>query len=587
MVSKMERKKRIRLRYICVALLFAMLLPAMFACEGKTVAPVETTDQTETGTGVETDTGTAEPPEEPLVLTANGKALYCIVYDADLDNGAQYQAGQLAAKLLEQSGNKVFFTRYNLGKMPQTGYHYLFVGEVSGYTEPVYQDLKYGDYKVTVKDGNIYLCGYTEDMLGRALEYFYPKLFQENGELCVTPSVVEYAKRKVYQLGEVKLGNNSIKQYRIVWGDIFSKAYAEKFAETLGKLSGYNLPVVQDTAAEPGEYEFLFGKTNRNAFDEIPADGYTVRQEGNKLKFLFSEDVSAMTMISSFMDQVYNFNPKQTFQMEDLATEWSTDGMIRMATYNVLYGWPSDENSRGRKICDLVRLNRIDILCLQEYTNDSRHSTYNVMSQLGDLYSEVTVTGQNMDYVWCPIFYNKDKFELLDCGIYDMYAEGVPCTEYFTSSGQRNTFHRKFHWCVLRDRQTGIKYIVGNMHPSAPPETHPSEAAFILSKINAIRQTYPDITVLLAGDYNSYQGATYPNGVCGYLQTKGGFSDTYDLAKVRGRNAGGLNIVGIDHILTIPSKTNPITVSTSVSLYLRGIDEYSDHTPMMIAFRSN
>ena len=578
------KKTKIKLiRFVSVLLLIMTAAQLLVSCTKEPDTNTEGTGETTDGSGENVDTSQTEPPAnenvlQPLVI--DGVAQYCVVYDKEGIENTAYLAGNVVKKLNEVSQNVVFFERFNIDKIPTEGYKYIFVGKVGKYTEKIYSELKYKDYSITVEDGNIYIAGWTETALQNVLEHFYTAFVIDGGISYIDTQKVKYSRKVVYDLPLIELCNVSLSEYSIIYGDDFSGAYAQKVSNILGELTGNVISVYRDTEKAVSEYEILFGKTNRNPNDELLEKRISVKVDGTRLKVLFDDDVAAEMICGAFLDAAYKANPKEVFKVEQLATEMTLDDSIRMATYNVLWGWTDDDSSRGKKICELVIKNNIDILCLQEYTDENRNSKYGIMKQLSDIYSEVTVNGQDMNKVWCPIFYNKDKFTLINSGTADMYENGVPCQEYFTESGARNTWHRRVLWGILEDKVTKQRYLIGNLHTSANGATHGSEAQFIMSQLAAVRAQYPDAVVLVAGDYNSYPGSA----ACGAMMNSG-YLNTNDLAHIKGRNVARMNIVGIDQILA--ANNHSITVEAYVSLYWRGISEFSDHTPVVISFKRN
>ena len=557
----------------------ALLLAAMQIFTGCNDKPVSDLEETES----ETDS-VYEEERELMPLTNNGEALYCVVYDPKGVEGANMLVNQLVAKMTEMTGHEIDFRRYSSNNIASTeGYKHMYVGAVAGYTDGVYRSLKQNDYRVDIIDGEIIFGGYTYEKLYLAVGYFYKALLYKDGELYVDLAKADIGRSSEYLIGDITVGNTPIYEYSIVYGDTYTKAYAEKLSRIIGDAVGYVLPVV-DHSTEECDNEIIVGVTNRNPNDKPKANGYSISIDGSKVKLVAGDDVSAEMMAAYLLSKIADTKSAEFLDISSVATEYSGDDTVRMMTFNVKNAWGSDVGARGSQIANMILLNNLDIVCLQEYDTSFRKSGNNLQTLLSSRFAEVTVDGVKSENIWNPIFYNKDKYEVVESGMTDMYAEGVKCYENLGyPDGDGRSHFRSLVWAVLRDKTTNQRFLIGSLHYSASGGDHGAESRLLVSKLADVRARYTDAIVLVAGDYNS----TVSNGACSSM-INSGYKNTLALAKVRGRNEKDV-VIGndIDNILTVSEESAKITVQGAVALHEGNIINFSDHLPVVIQFKVN
>lgn len=394
-------------------------------------------------------------------------------------------------------------------------------------------------------------------------------------------------------VADINVGSTPISEYSIIYGDSQSQEYAEKIGSFIGVVTGENIPVVEDTVEET-ENEIIVGITNRNPNDSLATNGYRVIVQGSQIRLLAEDDVSAEMLCAYMITKYYETNTQDTFDLASIATEFDGSESIRMMTFNVWNAWEDDASDRAKQISDMILRNDLDIVCLQEYDIKFRNSKYgsfmgfiggeNLNNLISDRFTEVSVSGVDSKYVWNPIFYNKNKYEVVESGFSDMYAEGINCLEYdYPSGGDGRTHFRTLVWAILKDKSTNELFLVGNTHFSATSNStdggdHNAESAYVMSKLAEVRARYSDAITLVAGDYNS----TVRYGACKNM-IDAGYHNSLSMADYKGRNNNNI-IVGnqIDNILTV----SDIDVYAAVALYEGNIAEMSDHLPIVIQFCS-
>ncbi len=125
-----------------------------------------------------------------------------------------------------------------------------------------------------------------------------------------------------------------------------------------------------------------------------------------------------------------------------------------------------------------------------------------------------------------PVFYKKDKYDLLDSGTFWLSK-----TPEKASKGWDAMFKRICTYAVLKDKETGFTYAHFNAHFDHLGVIARLESVAVIAE--KIAEIAPDIPVVLSGDLNDYEGADMYARVL-----ESGLKDTKYLAK----NASGGNV---------------------------------------------
>lgn len=174
-----------------------------------------------------------------------------------------------------------------------------------------------------------------------------------------------------------------------------------------------------------------------------------------------------------------------------------------------------------------------------------------------------------------PVFYKKDKFDLLDSGTFWLSK-----TPEKASKGWDAMFKRICTYAVLKDKETGFTYAHFNAHFDHLGVIARLESVAVIAE--KIKQIAPDIPVVFSGDLNDYEGADMYARVL-----ESGLKDTKYLAK----NVSGGNVTyhgyselvekeaPIDFIFTNAFASNVESYAV-VSEKINGIYA-SDHHPVV------
>ncbi len=118
-----------------------------------------------------------------------------------------------------------------------------------------------------------------------------------------------------------------------------------------------------------------------------------------------------------------------------------------------------------------------------------------------------------------PVFYKKDKYELLDFGTFWLSK-----TPEKASKAWDAMFKRICTYAILKDKQTGFTYAHFNAHFDHMGVIARSESVAVVTK--KIAEIAPNIPVIFSGDFNDEEGGDAYNRVL-----ESGFKDTKKLAQ--------------------------------------------------------
>lgn len=168
-------------------------------------------------------------------------------------------------------------------------------------------------------------------------------------------------------------------------------------------------------------------------------------------------------------------------------------------SYNIRYDSPNDgENSwplRKNFAINMILYYEIDIIGKQEVTHRQLNDFLDALPQYA--YVGVSRDDGKTNGEFSPVFYRKDKFELIDGNTFwlseDPAAVGL--------KGWDAAFPRVVTWAILKDIKTGKKFAFFNTHFDHVGQTARVESAKLLvSKMDEIAGNLP---VIISGDFNA------------------------------------------------------------------------------------
>ncbi len=263
---------------------------------------------------------------------------------------------------------------------------------------------------------------------------------------------------------------------------------------------------------------------------------------------------------------------------------------ITIGTYNVLHGgtagWFAKEGNWPRRkqgVCNIIKNNmKADVYGFQEVVNDNGQfddikKALPGHGYVGEprsahnekLWSYVTMLAATDEHN--PIFYNKEKIDLIDSGTFGINAD---------ASTHLKLLPRICTWAHLKEKATDKDFFTYNTHLDNADENN--RIAQIKVVLNDIKQRCDHKPVILMGDLNTtFMGAmqaTLSESGFTHARTVAKEADQHITTHLKGKP------FEIDHILIKPK--NAFNVETYKVCGERN-ETTSDHNPVCMDFSFN
>ena len=254
---------------------------------------------------------------------------------------------------------------------------------------------------------------------------------------------------------------------------------------------------------------------------------------------------------------------------------------ITIMTFNVLNGWNTSKIGMRDDLAASAILSKMpDVIGFQELDPFYRLAD----NSLPLLISEHYVEASNAQMSWNPIFYKKDRFNLIDSGE-QVFEKG---TVYVYPKGGYSGF-RTVNYALLEDISSKESFIVFNLHYDfnkdcqITTENQLFESDQVISLAQKLVNKYGVNALFVTGDYNSKIDGT---ACVNMLQH--GFTDTHRIAlkkddkgtcaKLGADLFGDYEGAAIDHVFYIGERALRVNEYETVD----NVRDASDHSPVLV-----
>ncbi len=200
-------------------------------------------------------------------------------------------------------------------------------------------------------------------------------------------------------------------------------------------------------------------------------------------------------------------------------------GTLRVMSYNILNAGSASARrtweTRGKRVCDLIRQFNPDIFGVQEAYPWQTDDTLSALPQYASLGEGRRGVRRDEN---CDIFYRRDRFRPLKCGTF--WLSETP--EKPASQSWGSSLPRIVTWAVLFDKQANQPFLYCNTHFD-----HPSSAQLV--RLNSaivtwkfIQERFPGLPTVLTGDLNCSPSEQAMQFLTGKLLAKGLTADLTD-----------------------------------------------------------
>lgn len=493
-------------------LVLLLLLSALASCTEKGKNEETTASSSEESTTLP-DEGDTNDDVAPLHLLKNGVSEFCIVRPYNATEEQEELITYFRDQFEKRTGVRLPIKKEYKNDPPQNDEFEILIGN-TGRTESINinNSLRKMDSLYCISGNKLILTGGCDTQIKTAVQYFMRKFLDSAvsaDKLNITFTASDKFMDKVnYVLDEFKIGGIDAYNYRIVYSKsdlVNSRNFAFSLAKMITTLYGYDIDVVDDSAAET-ENEIVIGNTKRKS-PTFSENGCNMIFDNGKLYFhssissaypFFYEYVVQNVLKSGktlLIDSAKNISaPLTTLLTGGSENILSRSGDVRIIFNNV---WSGNTDSakasfRATQLAELFADYAPDIIGLQEFSGVVSTNLSKYLKNMG--YKEVPYTTRNQNYaVRTPIYYNPNAVELVDSG-------------YWAFNDTANDKSKSIGWGVFKDKN-GSLFCVASTHfywtsDELGEYARQIDAKELCEQMSAVSAKHGGIPIIIGGDYN-------------------------------------------------------------------------------------
>jgi len=394
---------------------------------------------------------------------------------------------------------------------------------------PALEELKYYDYTYRISEKKLLICAVSDRALQNAVDHFIANVI-ENAD--TAPESVffsndnnAYLYNHDYPFDDIKLMGASISEYKLIYPA--DNKYKESIVATtvrgrIRELTGYDLQIEKDSKQKDASgREIHIGVTDRDtdfaAALELETHAGFVGSNGKNHWLLMSNTpVGIVYAADRFISTL-----KENTSL-DVAELNSDIGIVKpeaseklaVMSYNIQM-WAPWTAGKPEATMKIIQERNPDLFGVQEATLPQWGEF--LKNQFGETYGIVDLALHGIEQAdWPvtenPIFYRKDKFELIESGF-----KWLTDTPDVNSKLEVSAAIRTFTYAVLERKSDGLRFVYVNTHLDHV-DGQPTQAAILVKFLERF-EGYP---IIVTGDFNfEVLSAGYTNMTNGgYLSSK-------------------------------------------------------------------
>ena len=394
----------------------------------------------------------------------------------------------------------------------------ILVGDVNRpQMQKLMETMKYDDHFVGFYEGKLCIAGGSPEAIVKAIEAF-GKLVEEKSDseiLYSDSNKLEY--KHSYPHDDIKINGVSVKDYTIMYANENTNrelTLSKAMQKAIIAACGIELDIVADNEGAYGNVIYL---NKGAASSELRVDGDVLYVSGANANDIFFAVQTLINRVEATADGSVSVEAKEnfTYAMTDLdLNRWGVGAeKITFMSYNLQNaGNGSTAPLKYQRLANLVETKSPDFLLVQEcLTSGSGAENLLAAMKSKAKYSIVTEMGVHQ-----AVFYDKTKYTLVDKGLKEI---GKADDEY-GSAYDRNMFWQKF-----KSNTTGEEFVVLSLHIDY---VKTANAAQLKQIIDFMTENFPEIPVIMGGDYNLEEKALDIKGL-----TEAGFVNCCKTASVK------------------------------------------------------
>lgn len=519
------------------------------------------------------DTKETESSVPSLTIVSEGESEYIILRSISADSTERQAALDLRNAIKEKCG----VTLEIVDDSQASDKKAICVGVVNRQAVgDIAATLGYNDYIISVSGADLVICGGCPEKTKEAVERFINDYLTENKATLEIKSDLLIESINTNKMVSVKIGSRKLEDYSVIISSDVSQVInlditllhqycVDNFGFGLKKLS---------SQSEETSCEIIVGKNPpRKMNSELEAlladcsdNEGIIYFNGAKIWLTGNSDAATREAILTFKE-VYLDSNKVTNGELNISTENKvcefSDKEYTVMSFNVCFegveGTLEEPEDRLDEVLYQIREAAPDALGIQECTE----YWYGALCEaLGEEYGVVGEMNDPKGQKWRnPIFYRKDKFELIETKT--LWLSKTPTIKSkYTGSGQ----YRIMTYAVLKDKETGQIFAHANTHLGFEAEEKPHHWKYLIELLDGIN--YP---IVVTGDFNTKRTEQYHTQM-----VDAGYWNSMDMLK------DSSNESTIDFCFVTPENIHVIK-HYSMPKYVNGVRP-SDHLALITKF---
>ena len=316
-----------------------------------------------------------------------------------------------------------------------------------------------------------------------------------------------------YEYDTLTLNGVDIWKYKIVysqWNDHGEGEAALNLKNWITQKTGYVLECVNDTT-EPHEYEIIIGDTARVTDDmktERANSGYENGKSyigvSDKVLWISGNNSALLHQATSKLINSAEYADKNiTMSIKNSAcVTFKGEFSIAVMSYNVYYDL-SESKRNPNDVLVSVKQKNPDVFGLNEAGRDWINK-FKADTEISAKYAcaEGKALENASDSSYNPVFYNKDRFELIECDT--KWLSKTPDRMSMDSDAKH---YKGLTYVILKDKASGTEFMYINTHLDGSNESDAHAALKEVRKrqaeiVKSFAAKYPFMPIVIGGDFN-------------------------------------------------------------------------------------
>lgn len=394
-----------------------------------------------------------------------------------------------------------------------------------------YSDVKNNDSGYALVGKKILILGYSASAVNSSAIEFKLDILNNAPD---SGAIMSAESNKIisgkYDFDTVLLNGVSVNKYKIVYpafvtsGENNIAVYLQNY---ITEKTGYVLKCENDETAV-SEYEIQIGETSR-VTDSMRAErdgaGYSKEHtyigKTDKGIWLYGNGKSGMYVAFERLLSAMSEGDKNiTLEIPSSLCEPIKGLDLSVMSYNVYYDL-SDTKRNPDDVIATVKQKSPDVFGLNESGMDWIDK-FNDDTDISTVYgcAEGQASERANDASYNPIFYKKDKFELVEVG-----TKWLSATPDKISKLPDAAHYKIFTYAILKDKTSGVKFMYVNVHldGSNDGDTHAKLDQVRKNQAEVLKsfaQNYTYLPIVIGGDFNEKPTSSVIRGMSGNTRFK-------------------------------------------------------------------